>query len=134
LAMENFDVFGRYREHYEKLVVTKTPYEAKEKGKTVTKIRTTYKYEKTTQVESDTVHRDGRPIDGMEGLKKLMLEDKDEIAKNVLTKLSQYALGRRMNYADSEMIHRLLEGLKKNDYKLRDMIVGIIADESFTKR
>ena len=73
-------------------------------------------------------------MDGMEGLKKLMLEDKDKIAKNLLTKLSQYAMGRKMNYADSEMIHRLLEGLKKNDYKLRDLIVSIIADESFAKR
>jgi hypothetical protein len=39
-----------------------------------------------------------------------------------------------MNYADSDMIHRLLEALKKNKYKLRDLIVSIIADESFTKR
>ncbi len=70
----------------------------------------------------------------MEGLKKLILEDKDAIAKNVITKISQYALGRRMNYADSDMIRSLLEGSKKNDYKLRDLIVGIIADESFTKR
>jgi len=27
-------------------------------------------------------------------LKKLMLEDKDEIAKNLLAKLSEYAMGR----------------------------------------
>ena len=38
------------------------------------------------------------------------------------------------NHPDSEMIHRLLEGSKKNDYKLRDLMVSIIADESFTKR
>ena len=43
-------------------------------------------------------------------------------------------MGRKMNYADSEMIHRLLDGSKKNDYKLRDLMVSIIADESFTKR
>jgi len=70
----------------------------------------------------------------MKGLKNLMLEDKDKIAKNLLTKLSQYALGRRMNYADSERLQGLLEVSKKNDYKLRDLMVGIIADESFTKR
>ena len=77
---------------------------------------------------------DGRAIDGIEGLKSLMLEDKDKIARNLLTKLSEYALGREMNYADSETIHRLLAASKKNDYKLRDLVVGIIADESFTKR
>ena len=133
LAMENFDVLGRYRETYQKYVVTKIPEEKKE-GKVVKKERITHKYVDTTKVESDAVHRDGRAINGIEGLKKLMLEDKDEIAKNVLTKLSEYAMGRQMNYADSEMLHRLLEASKKNDYKLRELMVSIIADESFTKR
>ena len=110
------------------------PYEKKEKGKVVKKERITRKYVDTTKVESDAVHRDGRAIDGMEGLKKLMLEDKDKIAKNLLTKLSEYAMGRRMNYADSEMIHRLLEASKKNDYKFRDLILSIVADGAFAKR
>jgi hypothetical protein len=52
----------------------------------------------------------------------------------LLTKLSEYAMGREMNYADSEMIHRLLEASKKNDYKLRDLMLSIIADDSFTER
>lgn len=134
LTLESFDVFGRDRENYETFVVTKVPYEEKRDGKVVKKERIIRKFEKTTKVEDDAVHRDGRPIDGIEGLKKLMLEDQDEIARNVLTKLSEYAMGRKMNYADSKMIHRLLEASKKNDYKLRDLMVSIIADESFTKR
>jgi len=134
LAMEGFDVLGRYRETYQKFVVTKETYEKKEKDKIVKKERITRKYVDTTKVESDAVHRDGRAINGIEGLKKLMLEDKDKIARNLLTKLSEYGMGREMNFADSEMIHRLLEASKKNDYKLRDLMVSIIADESFTKR
>ena len=114
--------------------MTKVPYEEKKDGKVVKKERITRKFEKTTEVEDDAVHRDGRPIDGIEGLKKVILEDQDKIAKSLLTKLSEYAMGRQMNYADSEMIHRLLEASKKNDYKLRDLMVSIIADESFTKR
>ena len=133
LAMENFDVLGRYRESYQKYDMTKIPEEKKD-GKVVKKERITHKFVDTTKVESDAVHRDGRAINGIEGLKKLMLEDKDEIAKNLLTKLSEYAMGREMNYGDSDMLHRLLEASKKNDYKLRDLMVSIIADESFTKR
>lgn len=133
LAMENFDVLGRYRENYQKFVVTKIPEEVKD-GKVVKKERITREFVDTTKVESDAVHRDGRAIDGMEGLKNLMLEDKDKIAKNLLTKLSEYALGREMDYSDSAMIHRLLAASKENDYKLRDLVVGIIADESFKKR
>ena len=134
LAMENFDVLGRYRESYEKFVETKTTVEITAEGKVTKNEKIDRKYEKTTKVESETVHRDGRTINGIEGLKKLLLEDKDKIAKNLLTKLSQYAMGRRMNYADSERLQRLLEEAKKDDYKLRDMMVGIIADESFTTR
>ena len=133
LAMENFDVLGRYRESYQKFVVTKIPEEKKD-GKVVKKERITHEFVDTTKVESDAVHRDGRAIDGMEGLKNLMREDKDKIARNLLTLLSEYALGREINYSDSEMIHRLLEASKKNDYKLRDLLVSIIADESFKKR
>ena len=134
LAMENFDVFGRWRDKYSKFVVTKTTIEVTSEGKTKKTEKTARKFEPTTKVDASTVHRDGRPIAGMEGLKKLMLEDQDKIARNVLTKLSEYAMGRKMNYADSEMIHRLLAASKKNDYKLRDLMVSIIADESFTKR
>ena len=133
LAMENFDVLGRYRETYQKFVVTKIPEEKKD-GKVVKQERITSKFVDTTKVESEAVHRDGRAIDGMEGLKGLMMEDKDKIARNLLTKLSEYAMGREMDYSDSEMIDRLLEASKKNDYKLRDLMVSIIADKSFTKR
>ena len=133
LAMENFDVLGRYRETYQNFVVTKIPEEKKD-GKVVKQERITSKFVDTTKVDSEAVHRDGRAIDGMEGLKRLMMEDKDKIARNLLTKLSEYAMGREMNYSDSEMIDRLLEASKKNDYKLRDLMVSIIADQSFTKR
>ena len=132
-SQENFDVLGRYRKTYQKFVVIKIP-EEKQEGKVIKKERITREFVDTSKAESDTVDRDGRVIDGMKGLKNLMLEDKDKIAKNLLTKLSEYALGKAMNYSDSEMIHRLLEISKKNDYKLRDLVVGIIADESFTNR
>ena len=134
LALENYDVFGRWRDRYSKFVLTKTTIEVTTEGKTKKTERIEGKYEPTTEVEASTVHRDGRPIAGIEGLKKLMLEDQDKIARNILTKLSEYAMGRQMNYADSEMLHRLLEASKKNDYRLRDLMVSIIADESFTKR
>jgi len=77
-----------------------------------------------------------KKIQKLEETKKNISLDllKDKIARNLLTKLSEYAMGREMDYSDSEMIDRLLEASKKNDYKLRDLMVSIIADESFTKR
>ena len=134
LAMENFDVLGRYRDSYQKHVVTKVPYEEKRDGKVVQKERVTHKFVDTNKVESDAVHRDGRVIKGMNGLKGLLLEDKDAIAKNLVTKLSEYAMGREMNHADTDRLHQILETSKNNDYKLRDLIIAIITDESFITR
>ncbi|MEC9096887.1 MAG: DUF1592 domain-containing protein [Planctomycetota bacterium] len=134
LALENFDVFGRWRDRYSKFVVTKTTVEVTAEGKTKKTENTTRKFELTKKVDASTIHRDGRTIVGIEGLKKLMLEDQDKIARNVLAKLSEYAMGRKMNYADSERIHRLLEASRTNDYKFRDLLISIIADDSFTKR
>ena len=94
LALESFDVFGRDRESYEKFVETKVPYEEERDGKVVKKERITRKFKKTTKVEDAAVHRDGRPIDDIEDLKNLILEDKDEITRNLLTKLSEYAMER----------------------------------------
>ena len=134
LAMENFDVLGRYRDSYQKHVVTKVPYEEKRDGKVIQKERITHKFVDTNKVESDAVHRDGRVINGMNGLKNLLLEDQDVIAKNLVTKLSEYAMGREMTYADAERIHQILETSKNNDYRLRDLIIAIITDESFITR
>ena len=134
LAMENFDVLGRYRENYQKFVVTKTTIEVTAEGKTKKTEKISRKFEPTTKVDASTSHRDGRPIAGIEGLKNLMLEDQDKIARNLLTKLSEYAMGRKINYSDAEVIHRLLKASKNNNYQLRDLIVSIVADESFTKR
>jgi predicted GTPase len=134
LAMENFDVLGRYRETYQKFVVTKTTIEVTAEGKTKKTEKTSRKFEPTTKVDASTSHRDGRPIAGIKGLKNLMLEDQDKIARNLLTKLSEYAMGRKINYSDAGMIHRLLEASKSNDYRLRDLIVSVVADDSFTKR
>ena len=134
LAMENFDVLGRYRENYQKFVVTKTTIEVTAEGKTKKTEKISRKFEPTTKVDASTSHRDGRPIAGIEGLKNLMLEDQDKIARNLLIKLSEYAMGRTINYSDAEVIHRLLKASKNNNYQLRDLIVSIVADESFTKR
>ena len=127
LALENFDVFGRWSDTYSTSILTETTIEKNVEGKTQKTVHIAGKYEAITRVDVSTVHQDGRPISGIEGLKNLILEDKDKIAKNVLTKLFEYAMGRKM-------IYRLLDASKKNDYKLRDLIVSIIADAFFTTR
>jgi hypothetical protein len=49
-------------------------------------------------------------------------------------KLLQYALGRGMDYYDTETLDRLVERLEASDGRLSALIVGIIESAPFQKR
>lgn len=118
LALENYDVMGRYQSNYlfpiiegkKNVLVTKDP------------------------VDSLAETRDGKKIDGVAGLKAHMFERQDEILRNLTEKLFAYAIGREVRYSDREAIDALMKSAASNDYKLRDTILDIIASDSFIQR
>ncbi len=87
------------------------------------------------KVEVDASSRvpHGPEVDGMEKLKTYLLKDrKDEISQNVIRRLMTYGIARELTYRDRFEVERLLELAKKNDYKLKDMIVSICQSGTFT--
>ncbi len=94
------------------------------------------KYLKTLfKVEVDATSRvpHGPKVDGMEKLKTYLLKDrKDEISQNVIRRLMTYGIARELTYRDRFEVERLLKLAKKNDYKLKDMIVSICQSGTFT--
>ena len=75
----------------------------------------------------------GPKVDGMKKLKTYLLKDrKDEITQNVIRRLMTYGVAREMTYRDRFEVERLLKLAKKNDYKLKDMIVSICQSGTFT--
>ena len=87
------------------------------------------------KVEVDASSRvpHGPKVDGMKKLKTYLLKDrKDEITQNVIRRLMTYGAAREMTYRDRFEVERLLKLAKKNDYKLKDMIVSICQSGTFT--
>jgi hypothetical protein len=86
----------------------------------------------TVEIHADSRVPHGPKVDGMAELKAYLLKHrKDEIAENVLRRLLSYGIGRKLTYRNRFAVEKLLRQAKKNEYKLRDMIVTICQSDTF---
>lgn len=77
----------------------------------------------------------GPEVDGMKGLKKFLLRDRNEdIAENVVRRLLTYSIGRELTYRDRYTVEDLLNKSKENQYKLQDLIVSVCQSDLFTRK
>ena len=118
IALENFDVMGRWRDQYTDV----SNYTAnKNKGQRF-------------PVDTRTAHMDGRAFEGPQGLKKILMEDKETFSRAFIENILSYAMARELTFSDRTNINQLYEQSAKNDFRLRDILLAIVSAESFTKR
>ncbi len=113
-ALENFDVTGGWRDQYRilsgpKLLLSK----------------------KGPAVESNHQLPDGRPFQDIDGLKKLLLEDKDQLARCVAEKLLIYSTGRVVRYSDKAVVDEIVARNRARGYGLRSLIHEVIQSRLF---
>ncbi|MDP1569180.1 MAG: DUF1592 domain-containing protein [Vicinamibacterales bacterium] len=102
LALENFDVTGRWR--------------IKDAGMPVDAAGELY---------------DGTPIDGVAGLRSAILKRKDVFLLSFTESLMTYALGRRVEHFDLPTIRAITSGAAAQDYRMSSFILGIVASDAF---
>src|SRR5687767_8327231 len=105
-ALENFDVIGGWRT-------------VDESGRAVDATGTT---------------ASGARIEGLPGLRALLLEESDQFPRTVTEKLFAYALGRRLEYYDRPAVRRIVRGAASNDYRWSSLILGIVKSPGFLMR
>ncbi len=87
---------------------------------------------------------DGQPVDassrlfndqelkGMDGLKRFLLENRqDQFVRALTYKMSAYAVGRPLTFADHAAIDEIATGLRKQNDGLADLIQLVVASELF---
>jgi mono/diheme cytochrome c family protein len=85
-------------------------------------------------VDASGVLPDGRKFaDGAE-LKRLLVADTDKFAAALVEKLATYALRRAMTIDDRRALAALAAQGKATDYRLRDVIEGLVVSELFQSR
>lgn len=122
IALENFDVIGRWRDEYTDVVNYGISQETDGKSSA------------SFPVDASTVHMDGRSFKGPQGLKHILLEDSDKFSQMFTEKLLSYALARQLTFADRETLNSLHTQAADVDYRLRDIVLAIVSSEFFTGR
>jgi hypothetical protein len=102
LALENFDATGFWREKSDGAVVDAT-----------------------------SVMADGTKLDGVAGLRRLLLSRPEMFAATFTEKLMTYALGRGLDSYDAPAMRQILRDTAPNNYKLSSIVLAIIKSQPF---
>jgi mono/diheme cytochrome c family protein len=105
-ALENFDVIGGWRT-------------IDEAGK---------------PVDASGSTTSGQKIEGLSGLRALLLAQPEQFPRTVTEKLLAYALGRRIEYYDQPSVRKIVRDATAQNYRWSSIILGIVESPSFLRR
>lgn len=104
-AMENFDAIGQYRDN--------------DAGK---------------PIDVSSKLTDGTVVDGLAGVKAMLLKDPDRFAGAVAEKLLMYGIGRNVQYFDRPALRRIIADAAKDKYKFATLVLGVTQSVPFQTR
>ena len=105
-ALESFDAVGRYRTHDENF----------------------------EPIDNSGVYADGTTIDGMPGLRQVLVDHSHQFVFNLTSTLLTYALGRGVESYDAPAIRAILREAAPDEYRLSSLMLGIIKSTPFQMR
>ena len=76
----------------------------------------------------------GAPVEGLAGLRALLLEQPEQFPRTLTEKLMAYALGRRLEYYDRPAVRQVVRDAAPRDYRWSSIIAGIVKSPSFLLR
>jgi len=74
---------------------------------------------------------DGTKVDGVVALRKAIMSRPEVFVQTVTEKLMIYALGRGLDYRDMPAVRRIVHEARANDYRLSDLILGVVQSTPF---
>ncbi len=142
LALENFDAIGGWRDNYRlagqpKKVRVGTGKEAKMVDEPSIEVvadaarRNRVKIRLGSKVDATGTLADGRRFDDINGLRALLLQDEDALARNVARQLMIYATGAGIRFSDRAAIDHIVNKTKPTQYGLRSIVQEVVASDLF---
>ena len=104
LALENFTVTGRWREH---------------------------DTEADAPIDAATVMPGGIAIEGPVQLREQLVRQPDKFVRTFTARLLMYALGRELEYFDMPQVRDIVAKAAAREYRLSDIVLGIVQSDSF---
>ena len=85
-------------------------------------------------VDASGVMPDGRPFSDSIEFKRLLLEDRDKVARAFIEHLCTYALRRVLTVDDRDDLESIQEESQKNQYRVKDIVRSVALSELMSKR
>ena len=105
-ALESFDAVGRYRTYDENF----------------------------EPIDTSGVYPDGSSINGLAGLRQVLVKHSGRFTVTLTNKLLTYALGRGVEYYDAPAVRAILRDAAPQDYRFSSLILGIVKSTPFQMR
>ncbi len=112
LAFDQYDAIGQWRTHE----------------------RVSTGVGKDPLVDASGVMPDGRPFTDSVQFKRLLLEDRDKVARAFIEHLCTYALRRVLTVDDRDDLKLIEEEAKKNQYRVKDIVRAVALSDLIRKR
>jgi hypothetical protein len=124
VALENFDIFGRWRVRYRGL----------EKGEPITGIDRAghdFSYALTSTVDPRGKILDGREFQNVKELKTILAANDRQLARNLLHQFTVYSTGTPVRFSDRAEIEEMLGACADDGYRVRDLIHSMVQSRIF---
>ena len=79
---------------------------------------------------ADELDRKGK-FRNVDEFKKLLLQDKDQIARSLTEKLLVFATGHKMEFADRDTVEKIVAALPSKNYGFRALIHEVVQSDTF---
>ncbi len=126
-ALESFDVIGGWRDRYR----------SQEKGDNPNRKihgRNVWEYKLGLPVDSTGELPDGRKFQDIGEFKKLLLDERDQVLKNVTEQLLTYSTGAGIRFADRTEVTRITASVKAKGSGLRTLVHEIVQSPLFLNK
>ena len=124
LALENFDILGRWRTRYRSL----------QEGEKVTGIDRAghdFAYALASPVDSSGELLDGRRFQDIRQLKRVLAAEPRQLARNLLHQFTVYATGTPVRFSDRQEIEEVLDACAKGGYRTGDLLIALVRSRIF---
>jgi hypothetical protein len=125
-ALESFDVIGGWRDRYRSLGAGDKVERFVDPGR---RIRVAYRLGRP--VDASGALPDGAAFKEIREFKKLLLRDKDGLARALAGKLLAYGLGRGMGFSDREDVGRIVAAVQAKNYGFRSLVHEVVQSATF---
>jgi hypothetical protein len=90
--------------------------------------------ESGTAVDASGSTVSGAKIEGLSGLRSLLLAQPGQFPSTLTEKLLAYALGRRLEYYDRPAVRQIVRDAAVRDYRWSSLVMGIVKSPAFLMR